>query len=205
MITQALLAAAESGINRILALDSSAQARLAGLSGKVIEVDCASPAVRLFILPHADGLRLARQWAAPADCALRAPAGTLLRLATSRQKTAVLHRPDVQIDGDSGVLMELSAVLQDLELDWEYELSRWIGPVASHVLGSRLRGASNWAEQSLDSLRLDLKDYLAEETASLVGAREAEARFAELDALKLALDRLEARVERLVQGPKSQA
>jgi ubiquinone biosynthesis protein UbiJ len=205
MISQALLAAAERGINRILALDGTAQARLAGLSGKVIEIDCAAPAVRLFILPHAEGLRLARQWAAPADCVLRAPASTLLRLAGSRQKTALLHRPDVQIDGDSGVLMELSAVLQGLELDWEYELSRWIGPVASHFVGSRLRGASHWAEQSIDSLRLDLKDYLAEETGSLVGAQEAEARFAELDALKLALDRLEARVERLAQGPKPQA
>ncbi|WP_313513951.1 SCP2 sterol-binding domain-containing protein [Pseudomonas sp.] len=205
MITQALLAAAESGINRILALDATAQARLAGLSGKVIEIDCAAPAVRLFILPNADGLRLARQWAAPADCVLRAPASTLLRLASSRQKTAVLHRPDVQIDGDSGVLMELSAVLQDLELDWEYELSRWLGPLAGNFLGSRLRSASQWAEQSIDSLRLDLQDYLAEETGSLVGSQEAEARFAELDELKLALDRLEARVERLAQGSKPQA
>ena len=49
----------------------------------------------------------------------------------------------------------------------------------------------------LESLRLDLADYLSEESRTLVGQAEAEARFAELDALKLTLDRLEARVERL--------
>ena len=205
MLTQALLAGVELGLNRVLQMDSTALPRLARLSGKVIAVECAAPNLQLFILPSASGLQLAAQWAGEADCQLRAPAASLLRLATSKDKTSILHSPDVSLDGDSAALLELAGILQDLELDWEYELSRWIGPVASHVLGSRLRGASNWAEQSLDSLRLDLKDYLAEETASLVGAREAEARFAELDALKLALDRLEARVERLVQGPKSQA
>jgi ubiquinone biosynthesis accessory factor UbiJ len=60
------------------------------------------------------------------------PPASLLRLALSKDnKTAILHSPEVELEGDSAVLMELAAVLQDLELDWEYELSRWIGPVAS--------------------------------------------------------------------------
>ena len=53
-------------------------------------------------------------------------------------------------------------------------------------------------------LRLDLADYLSEESRSLVGQREADARFAELDNLKLALDRLDARIERLAQLHKPQ-
>jgi ubiquinone biosynthesis protein UbiJ len=63
----------------------------------------------------------------------------------------------------------------------------------------------NWGSQALDSLRLNLADYLSEESRSLVGQREADARFAELDNLKLALDRLDARIERLAQPHKPQS
>ncbi|MBA1264116.1 ubiquinone biosynthesis accessory factor UbiJ [Stutzerimonas stutzeri] len=200
MLQLAVLAAAERGINRVLRLDPTALPRLARLSGRVIEIDCTVPAWRLFVLADDEGLRLATDWGSDADCRLRAPAASLARLAASRNKTAVLHDPEVEIDGDSALLMHLAEVLQDLELDWEYEVSRWLGPVASQFLSSSLRGPLAWARQSGDSLRLNLADYLNEESRTLVGDNEAQARFAELDRLKLALDRLEARVERLTHS-----
>ena len=77
MLLQGLLASVEHGLNRVLRLDSTALARLAHLTGKVIAVDCRSPALQLFILPSDEGLLLATQWAAEADCTLRAPASSL--------------------------------------------------------------------------------------------------------------------------------
>ncbi|MNF31416.1 SCP-2 sterol transfer family protein [compost metagenome] len=205
MFGTALLASVELGLNRVLALDSTALPRLARLSGQVIALDCTAPALQLFILPSGEGLQLAGQWAGEADCRLRAPATSLLRLATGKDKTAVLHSPEVELDGDSAALLELAGILQDLELDWEYELSRWLGPVASQLLGSHIRSRASWTSQTLDSLRLNLADYLSEESRSLVGQREADARFAELDRLKLDLDRLDARIERLIQPHKPTA
>ncbi|WP_277052460.1 ubiquinone biosynthesis accessory factor UbiJ [Zestomonas thermotolerans] len=203
MLTQAVLAGVEAGLNRVLRLDASVPARLAPLAGRVIAVDCPAPAVQLFVLPELDGLRLAAHWEAPADCRLRAPATSLLRLAVSRDKTSILHGPEVELEGDSGLLLELAGILQDLELDWEYELARWLGPLPAALLGGHLRLRARWALDGLDSLRQSLADYLSEESRSLVGRQEAEARFAELDDLKLALDRLEARVERLSSTPAS--
>ncbi|WP_079203443.1 MULTISPECIES: ubiquinone biosynthesis accessory factor UbiJ [Pseudomonas] len=205
MLSTALLAGVEHGLNRVLALDSTALPRLARLSGRVIAVDCTAPALQLFILPSGEGLQLAGQWAGAADCRLRAPAASLLRLATGKDKTAVLHSPQVELDGDSAALLELAGILQDLELDWEYELSRWLGPLASQLLGSHIRSRANWTGKTLDSLRLNLADYLNEESRSLVGQREADARFAELDRLKLDLDRLDARIERIIPPHKSNA
>lgn len=202
MLRAALLAGAEQGINRVLRLDPTAMPRLARLSGRVIEIDCTAPAWRFFVLADAEGLRLASEWGSEPDCRLRAPASSLMRLATSRNKTAVLHGPDVEIEGDSAALMGLAEVLQDLELDWEYEVSHWLGPVGAHLLGSTTRGNAAWIRQSAGSLRRDLADYLTEESRALVGASEAEARFAELDRLKLDLDRLDARVERLIHASK---
>ena len=202
MLLRGLLASVETGVNRVLRLDSTALARLRPLTGKVIAVRGSSPAVQLFILPSDEGLLLAAEWAAEADCTLRAPTSTLLRLALSKDKSAVLHSPQVDLEGDSAALMALAAVLQDLELDWEYELSRWLGPVPTALIGGHLRSRANWYQQGFASLNQNLAEYLSEEARTLVGEREAQARFEQIDRLKLDLDRLEARFERLSRSLK---
>ena len=200
MLTEGLIASAELGINRALRMDSTALPRLAHLGGKVIEIDCLRPALSLFVLPGADGLMLAQRWGAPADCTLRAPAGSLAQLALRSDKTAVLHSPEVELEGDSAVLLDLVAVLQDLQLDWEYELARWLGPVATQLIGGHLRLRAKWARQGASRMADTVADYLNEETRTLVGKREAEARLRELDDLKLDTERLEARIERLFRS-----
>jgi ubiquinone biosynthesis protein UbiJ len=203
MLIRGLLASAEHGINRVLRMDSTALPRLDRLSGKVIAVECTSPVFRLFILPSDDGLMLASHWDAGADCTLRAPAASLIRLALSKDKTAVLHSPEVDLDGESAVLLDLVGVLQDLDLDWEYELSRWLGPVASPLIGAHLRSRASWSRETAASLSRNLGEYLSEESRALVGKREAETRFAEIDQARQDLERLEARFERLAQSPHS--
>ncbi len=198
MLFCGLLAGVEHGLNRVLRLDSTALGRLGHLTGKVIEVD--SPALKLFILPGDEGLMLAAHWAVDADCVLRAPTTSLLNLALSKDKTAVLHGPDVHLEGDSAVLLELAGVLQDLALDWEYELSRWLGPVATQLISTHLHSRAHWYRQGFASLNQNLAEYLSEESRALVGKHEAEAHFAELDQIKLDLERLEARFKRLSQS-----
>ncbi|MCF5745047.1 SCP2 sterol-binding domain-containing protein [Pseudomonas tremae] len=200
MLLRGLLAGIEHGINRVLRLDSTALPRMARLSGRIIAVDCRDPSLKIFILPSDEGLLLAADWAADADCTLRASASSLMRLALSKDKTAILHGPDVEIDGDSGALLELVGILQDLELDWEHELSRWVGPVASQMFGSHLRNRGRWTRDSVASLSQNVTDYLSEESRTLVGNHEAEARFAELDQMKMDLERLEARFARLAHS-----
>ena len=199
MLSDALLAGVEAGLNATLRLDSTAFPRLARLSGQVILVDCQQPAQRLFLIPGPAGLTLARHWEAPVTCTLRAPLGTLLQLAARKDKTRVLHRPDVTLEGDSAPLMALAAVLQDLDLDWEYELSRWLGPVPTALLAGHLRLRARWAGEGSGRLLATLSDYLNEETRTLVGKREAEVRLRELDQLKLDTDRLQARFDRLLR------
>ncbi|MGE7992336.1 ubiquinone biosynthesis accessory factor UbiJ [Pseudomonas sp. NPDC089554] len=197
MLLAGLLASAEHGLNRVLRMDSTALPRLAALEGKVIEIDCTQPALQLFILPDEEGLMLAAHWEGEVDCSLRAPATRLGQLALSKDKNAVLHSPQVELHGDSAVLLDLVGILQDLELDWEYELQRWLGPVPSALLAGHLRLRARWTKQGLSRFSQNLSEYLAEESRTLVGQREAEAAFSELDSLKVDIERLEARIRRL--------
>lgn len=200
MILEGLIATAEHGINRVLRMDTTALPRLNRLSGKVIAIACTSPSFNLYLMPGADGLMLAGHWEAGADCTLRAPASSLARLGLAKDKTAVLHGPEVDLDGDSHVLLELVSILQDLDLDWEYELSRWLGPVGATLVGGHLRSRVRWTRDTVDSLGQSLAEYLAEESRTLVGRHEAEARFSEIDQARQELERLEARFERLAQS-----
>ena len=205
MLLSGLYAGVELGLNRLLAMDSTALPRLARLSGRVIAVQCSAPAIQLYLLPGADGLQLATHWEVEADCRLQGPAAVLLRLALADDKTSLLHSDQLTLQGDSGVLLELAAILQDLELDWQYELARWLGPVAGPLLAGHVQSRASWMKQGAGRLQQMFADYLAEETRTLVGRREAEARFTELGQLNLALDRLEARLQRLAQRAKPDA
>ncbi|MCK9534278.1 MAG: SCP2 sterol-binding domain-containing protein [Pseudomonas sp.] len=199
MLTQFALASAELAVNRVLSLDSTAQARLAPLAGKVIALACTTPAITLYLIPLDSGLQVSQQWRAPADCSLSAPAQLLLKLVTSTDKSAVLHHPDVTLEGNSALLMELADILQNLELDWEYEVSRWLGPVPTALLSGHLRSRYNWLTESTNSLHLNTADYLAEESRVLVGSTEAQLCFNHIDQLKLDLDRLDARIALLLK------
>ncbi|MDY0250447.1 MAG: SCP2 sterol-binding domain-containing protein [Pseudomonas sp.] len=199
MFTQFAFASAESAVNRLLKLDSTAHARLAPLTGKVIAIACTAPAITVYLIPLEDGIQLAQQWHAPVDCRLTAPTTLLLKLLSSADKTSILHHPDVALDGNSALLMALAEILQSLELDWEYEVSRWLGPVPTALLSGHLRSRRDWLVQSAHSLHLDATDYLAEESRALVGRTEADMRFTEIDQLKLDLDRLDARIARLLK------
>ncbi|MGN8259775.1 SCP2 domain-containing protein [Pseudomonas sp. SMSB3] len=197
MLLAGLLASVEHGLNRVLRMDSTAMPRLAALEGKVIEIDCRQPAMQVFILPDDEGLMLAAHWEGEVACSLRAPATSLAQLALAKDKTAVLHGPQVELHGDSAALLDLFGVLQDLEVDWEHELQRWLGPVATALLAGHIRLRARWTRQGLARFSQSLSDYLAEESRTLVGKREAEAAFSELDTLKLDIERLEARLKRL--------
>ncbi|WP_421557230.1 SCP2 sterol-binding domain-containing protein, partial [Pseudomonas canadensis] len=103
MLLASLLASVEHGLNRVLRLDSTALARLAHLNGKVIAVDCRSPALQLFILPSDEGLMLAAQWAAGAAWPQRAPAASIVHQGRGPHKTA--HQPTAGVErgGDRAV------------------------------------------------------------------------------------------------------
>lgn len=199
MLSQLVLAAVERGVNPLLGTDSVTLQRLSGLSGKVIEVRATSPSFSLYLIPHAEGIQLAQHWEAEPACVLTASASQLLQLALSDTKTSILHQDGVQIEGNSGVLLELAEILQDLQLDWPYLLQQWVGPLAAGILTSAAHSSTEWTRQSAKSLQANLADFLAEESRLLVGNNEAQLCFEQLDKTKLQLDKLEARVNLLTQ------
>lgn len=194
MLSGALLRAAERSIVAALARDPVTARRIDALAGKRILVSSRQPDWQLWLMPAHGTINLTTTSDAPADVELHAPASLLARLLVSSDRKAVLQDPDVELLGDSQVLIALQNALADLQLDGEAELARWLGPVAGHAIGSALRRSHQWGRDSRASLRQTLAEYLTEESRQLVGQAEARARAEQLHDLRLQLDRLEARV-----------
>ena len=194
MLSGALLRAAERSIAAALARDSVTARRISALAGKRILISSRQPDWQLWLMPAHGTINLSTSSDAPADVELHAPASLLARLLVSSDRKAVLQDPDVELLGDSQVLIALQNALADLQLDGEAELARWLGPVAGHAIGSALRRSHQWGRNSRASLRQTLAEYLTEESRQLVGQAEARARAEQLHDLRLQLDRLEARV-----------
>lgn len=198
MFSQALLASLELSINQLLRLDPVAQQQLAQLAGQVLEVEISTPLqLHCYLVLHSDGLQLANQWLGAVDCRLRAPLAQLALLATARDKTPLLHHPKLDLSGNTGLLMQLAEILQQLDLDWEYLLQQLLGPVPSALLSSSIKRQWRWLQHSQHSLGQSAMDYATEEARFLVGTAEAEVRFNEIDQLTQSLDRLSARVAQL--------
>lgn len=194
MLPAALLKAAERSIAAALARDSVTARRLGALQGKCVLISARDPEWQLWLLPAEGEIALRTASELSADCELHAPSSLLARLLISSDRKAVLQDPDVELVGDSQALVTLQNIMADLQLDGEAELARWFGPVAGHAIGSALRRSHQWGRESRDSLRQTLAEYLTEESRQLVGQAEARARAEQLYALRLQLDRLEARV-----------
>lgn len=199
MLSRALLAGVEHSLALAIKQDPLTAQRLAALEGRVILIRARQPAMQIYVLPGQTGIRLMQEYAGEADCALSAPASLLARLGFSSNRQQLLLSPELELTGDTQVLVQLQNIFGDLQIDGEAALTRWIGPVAAHAIGNRARGSRHWLGTTQQNLQRSIGDYLTEEGRQLVGHAEADASAALLHDLRLQLDRLDARVHRLEQ------
>ena len=193
----ASLAALETAVNRALALDSMALRALAPLQDQVFRLECTSPALDLYLMPTAEGLRLMGHWEGDCVTAIRGSASDFAELAGASDPAAALINGGLALEGDSAPLIELQKILAGLELDWEAPLVEGFGDVVGHQLAEALRGLFGWGRQASQGLTRQLEEFIHEEARLSPSRAEVEDFYGDLEQLNLRLDRLEARLARL--------
>lgn len=197
ILEQAGLAAAEQLINATLRLDPATLRRMTELEGSSLRVECLRPHVSLCIIPGHDGLQLMGGSAGTADVTVTGSAAALLRLAREPGNRSALFSPEISVSGDTELAQAVSAIFEDLEIDWEALVARYTGDVAAHELGRVARQFLGLVRNTVDTLRLDVGEFLQEESRALPGRAEQELFFSAVDQLRADTERLEARIMRL--------
>ena len=192
-----LLGLMETTINAALQLDPATRKRLGQLSGRVVEIECTSPQLTVFLRPHPDGLILQGQYDQTPDCRISGSALALLKLMTADNKTNALFGNQIRLTGDLELSQALQNLLADLDIDWEAKLADYLGDIAAHQIGNQVRTLYGWSKSASHSLLLDIEEYLHEETRDLPPRAELEHFYSEIESLALTTERLTARIERL--------
>jgi len=105
---------------------------------------------------------------------------------------------DVEIEGDTETGQHIRDIMNDLDLDWEEQIATLVGDVVGHKIGNVVRGAADWATQTRSTVEQDVSEYLQEESRLLPHREEIGPFLEAVDTLRSDVDRMEARVQRLL-------
>jgi len=187
----------ETIFNRYLALDPEMSSLLGELEGKCLGFDLTDPAIRLYCRPHEKSVSLSLDCEQQPDCVIKGSLLNLLKMLRSEDPAQSLSSGEIEIVGNSRVAQDFSDILKNIEIDWEDLISKVTGDFAAHRIGNITRQAKGWFEETLEALRLDLGDYLREESGILPTATEIGFFMRGVDEFRNDVDRLEARIKRL--------
>jgi len=188
----------EAVLNRALALDPDTRAALDALDGQRVRLDLESPPLALELAVQGETLRVGPPREAEPDLAVRAGLGALLG-ALPFLKAAGSGAPvgKIRISGDAELARHLQRLAEGFDPDWEQPFADAFGPLLGPQLAQALRAALREARHQAGSLARASIEYLTEESRDLVPTAEQQAFAEDVDALRDAVERLAARIDRL--------
>lgn len=193
----AALAALETLINRLLALDPEGAAALREIQGKILKLELTGLGASVTLVPEGDALRLFGEYAAEPDCTVRATPAALLHMALTDRREDQVFQGAVTIDGDNALVQSLGGIIQGLDIDWEEQLSTLVGDTLAHAIGNQARAASRWGGRTGQVLTSDVREYLIEEGRLIPSEYEMDEFLAGVDQFRDDVERIEARIDRL--------
>ena len=187
----------EDLLNRGVAASTEAAALCGRLVGKRLRLDLEGlPGSLEFGVDEPCAIRLTTGSDPDPDCMIRALPLGLLRAGVTVRADA-LSAGGAEVHGDPVVAQDFQRLLNLARPDWEEELSRLIGDVAAHQLGTVARGLAGWGLKATDTLVQDAGEFLTEESRQVPTRYELEEFLDAVDGTRDDVDRLEARIQRL--------
>jgi ubiquinone biosynthesis protein UbiJ len=202
-----LIGALETGLNAYLGLDEQLEQLLAPMAGKVLAIHITPFNETLYLCPTQDRIQFLENYTGEVDTRLSGSLSALGLMGLSATPMRSLFKGEVRIEGDTLLAQKLQRMFEKLDINLETKLARYSSDDFAQRVSHLFRTSRDWTQNTLTSFRLNLEEFLQEETRDLPAKAEAELVFQEIDAARTDLDRLNARVERLFadQPENSQA
>lgn len=187
MIAEQLIA---RGLDRLFAQTPGARETLGKQAGRTLALDLALFRAKLRI---DEGGSLHAAPMDEAEAVIFLTPDVLLRLP---EKGKAAFR-ELRTEGNAELLSAFNDAFQQMDLDAEAELSRLFGPIAGFRLAEAGRAFAGWMKQASQDTARTFAEYAVEESPILAGRADVERHNREVDELRDAAARLEARLARL--------
>jgi len=185
-------------LNQIIARDRLLQQKLQSFSGKILQISSNAPSATLLIRFQADRLSLSALDAAAihqqATASVTGSASDLFALLLNAAAKPVAN-PRISITGDALFVQDLLHALRSLDIDWKDYLAPLFGDLITQEAGQIGQQARRWGTQAQANLKRSVDEYVKAEIRLVPARAELELFNEQLDHLKLALDRLDARAQ----------
>ena len=189
----------EIAANRYLRLDDRTLESLAALSGKTLALEVVGVVPLLYVDVTDNGVQFRTSAEGAPDVLVRGTPGNLLRMTRGTEASGQIFAGEVIIEGDTRLVQRIKAILDNVDVDWEEELSSLVGDIMAHQAGNLARAALRWWDGAGEIVRKDVTEYLVEEKR-VVARREHLERFSgAVDGLRDDTARLQKRIERLMR------
>jgi len=194
--TQLVTGALESILNQALSRNVNPDLDLLALEGKqlTLAIDEFGSPITLGVANKSFYVLSQTQ---ASDCTISSSVRTLLDLKQSQQLTEYIKQEKLDIQGDLKVAQGFAKVFESLTIDWQSELAKHIGDVATYRLtrfGQFMAGKAKFAQQQISQ---DASQYLVFEKKLAVTGYEISMFRKDVDQLNLAVDALHTRIEKL--------
>ncbi|MEY1662958.1 ubiquinone biosynthesis accessory factor UbiJ [Isoalcanivorax beigongshangi] len=205
LLETTLVASLERALNTALRADPATLMQLGEDSGHLLEIRLRFPARSLFVLIVEDGVECYLGAVTEPDVRVEGHALDLAaQLLGWRSAPSVIGGP-VRIEGNRELLQRLTALAQQLDVDWGALLAPVIGPELAAQLDHGARQLFSWARDGLRRLARQGADYLRFESGLVPSRHELREFGHEVVELQMATERLEARLARLTDRPEGNA
>ena len=192
-----VIAGLDAAVNRYLSLDPEARARMTQLDVSCIALEFRGFDLTLYALPGPQGVKITDLCDGTPDTTISGTPLGLTRLGIGRQREQALFSGVVEITGNAESGQAFQAILEDMDIDWEEQLSHLTGDMIAHHVGNVARSAGAYLRQGRVIARQNTTEYLQEELQVLPARIEIENFCSDVTQLAMDTDRLAARLERL--------
>ena len=194
-MTPSPLAIVNKSLNGHIQESTAAADRLSSLAGKSLAIDVVGSGIGLLLSAQDAELCVSIAAGAPANATV---SGTPLALLSSLRGDVLsgFHASGVTMTGDAEIAEAFSVLLRLARPDLEEQLAHVTGDIFAHQAGNVVRDLRAWASQALDASRMNVSEFLQEESRQVPARVEVEHFYAEIDRLRDAAERVAARIDR---------
>ena len=194
-------------LNRYLALDPESHTRLHRLQNKIVEIELLVNETPLYresknnfqLVFTETGIEVKTVEFSHPDTYIKGTPLSLLRMAFSREDRKKFFSDDVAIEGNIELGQQVIDLFDSLEIDWEEYLSRWIGDAPAHQMARFTNKIKVISKRFHSALQQNINEYTHEEINLFPPPEELQDFYHDIDALRMDVDRLDARVQQLIQ------
>ena len=187
----------EKYINKILSLDEETLCALNKFNDKIIAFEFVNTKIKLYITSFEHGLSINTKCNRAPDVLIKSSPTDFIKTMLSSKYGATDVPIDMQVVGDTILAQDFQKIMRNLEIDLEDLLSKWIGDTLAYQIGQLTRKAENFTYTAVETLMIDVSEYLRFEIEMLPDELLVEEFSKEVDLLRNDVELVSKRIDKI--------